>query len=273
MVGGWSATLPQSAREDKGRVARQPGGIFKGVHRGSLVSANSELRSTPLGMTPVCGVHAVSVLRSCLTNPGRREQSLLSSPGVLFSQRFSCDCSICISGTLGQPSRVSRCILSAQTCVRRTTMNETGCSPWKRLQEHWLTRRNLIRGAAGTALGVGLLRPELAWADDEDGDSERAACVGPNPIPGGVTGLKPFGIFIHHNPLNPATPLANINDPSQIADFDGFVGLTHIRGGGMGTDTATGAMTRLAFQADMGFSQGKFIGTDGQQHRGTFAFV
>jgi hypothetical protein len=152
-------------------------------------------------------------------------------------------------------------------------MNETGCSPWKRLQEHWLTRRNLIRGAAGTALGAGLLRPELACADDEDGDSERAACVGPNPIPGGVTGLKPFGIFIHHNPLNPATPLANINDPSQITDFDGFVGLTHIRGGGMGTDTATGAMTRLAFQADMGFSQGKFIGTDGQQHRGTFAFV
>ncbi len=52
-----------------------------------------------------------------------------------------------------------------------------------------------------------------------------------------------------------------------------IVGLTHIRGGGKGTDTATGAMTRLAFQADMGFSQGKFIGTDGQQHRGTFAFV
>src|SRR5215472_4897812 len=33
------------------------------------------------------------------------------------------------------------------------------------------------------------------------------------------------------------------------------------------------ASTRLAFQADMGFSQGKFIATNGQQHRGTFAFV
>jgi hypothetical protein len=42
----------------------------------------------------------------------------------------------------------------------------------------------------------------------------------------------------------------DINDPSQITDFDAFVGLTHIRGGGMGTDTATGAKTRLAFQAD-----------------------
>jgi hypothetical protein len=151
-------------------------------------------------------------------------------------------------------------------------MNKPGNSPWKKLQEHWLSRRSLIRGAAGTALGAGLFRPKLAYADDGDGDNERAACVGPNPIPGGVTGLKPFGIFIHHNPLHASTPLANISDPSQITDFDGFVGLTHIVGGGTGTD-ATGHKTPLAFQADMGFSQGKFIGTDGQQHRGTFAFV
>ena len=152
-------------------------------------------------------------------------------------------------------------------------MNEQDYGAWKKHQEQWLSRRNMIRGAAGAALGPGLLRPKLAYADDDDGDGERAACVGPNPIPGGVKGLKPFGIFIHHNPLNPATPLANISDPSQITDFDGFVGLTHIRGGGTGTDTTTGASTPLAFQADMGFSQGKFIGTDGQQHRGTFAFV
>jgi hypothetical protein len=152
-------------------------------------------------------------------------------------------------------------------------MDERDSIFWKKFQQTSLSRRNLIRGAAGTAFGAILLRPKLDHRGDDDGDSERAACVGPNPIPGGVTGLKPFGIFIHHNPLNPATPLANINDPSQITDFEGFVGLTHIRGGGMGTDTATGAMTRLAFQADMGFSHGKFIGTDGQQHRGTFVFV
>jgi hypothetical protein len=113
----------------------------------------------------------------------------------------------------------------------------------------------------------------LAVASDDDDDAEHAKCVGPKPIPGGVVGLKPFGIFIHHNPLNPANAIADISDPSQITDFDGFVGLTHIRGGGIGTDTAAGATTRLAFQGDMGFSQGKFIGTDGRQHRGTFAFV
>jgi hypothetical protein len=73
--------------------------------------------------------------------------------------------------------------------------------------------------------------------------------------------------------LNPANPLDAISDPSQITDFKGFVGLTHIRGGGLGTDTTTGMSTPLAFQADMGFSQGSFIGTDGREHFGTFAFV
>lgn len=143
--------------------------------------------------------------------------------------------------------------------------------PWKKLHESWLSRRSLIRGVAGTALGSALLRAKPVYANGEDDDSEHG-CASPNPIPGGFPGLAPFGIFVHHNPLKPGTPLTSLSDPSQITDFDGFVGLTHIRGGGTGTD-ATGATTRLAFQADMGFSQGKFVGTDGREHRGTFAFV
>ena len=79
--------------------------------------------------------------------------------------------------------------------------------------------------------------------------------------------------FIHHNPLNPAVRLANINDPSQITDLKGFVGLTHIRGGGTGTDTTTGASMPLAFQAGHGLSQVEFIGTDGKHHEATFGFV
>jgi len=152
-------------------------------------------------------------------------------------------------------------------------MGERDLSSRKAPQHKWLSRRDLVRGAAGAVLGVGCLRPKLAFGSASQDDNEPAACVGPNPIPGGVTALAPFGIFVHHNPLKPANPLANINDPSQITDFDGFVGLTHIRGGGTGTDTVTGAITPLAFQADMGFSQGRFIATDGQQHQGTFAFV
>lgn len=152
-------------------------------------------------------------------------------------------------------------------------MNKPGPFSWNLFRGNSLSRRKLIGGAAGTALGASFVRSNFAPINVDDSDNESAACVGPNPIPGGVPGLKPFGIFIHHNPLNPLKPLASINDPSQITDFDGFVGLTHIRGGGTGTDTMTGAATRLAFQADMGFSQGRFIGTDGRQHQGTFAFV
>jgi hypothetical protein len=126
--------------------------------------------------------------------------------------------------------------------------------------------------SAGTALGAGLLSPESAHADS---GALPVIIEGhrPNPIPGGLAPFAPFGIFIHHNPLNPAIALADINDPSQITDFDGFVGLTHIRGGGTGTNTATGATQALAFQADMGFSQGKYVGVDGHHHQGTFAFV
>lgn len=142
-----------------------------------------------------------------------------------------------------------------------------------------LSRRTLLRGTTSTLLGAGLLRAKLVFAGDDGDDSddghdgESMQCVGPNPIPGGVLGLAPYGIFVHHNPLNPANSLASIHDPSQITDFDGFVGLTHIRGGGTGTDTTTGSTMPLAYQADMGFSKGKFIGTDGRVHRGTQVFV
>ena len=136
----------------------------------------------------------------------------------------------------------------------------------------WLSRRTLLRSTAGTVLGAGLFHPKWAYADDDDDNCKPMECVGPNPIPGGVMALAPYGIFVHHNPLNPANPLASIHDPSQITDFDGFVGLTHIRGGGTGTDS-TGATMSLAYQADMGFSKGQFIGTDGRVHQGTQVFV
>ena len=140
------------------------------------------------------------------------------------------------------------------------------------LQSDWLFgQSNVI--PAGTALGASLLRSNTVYASSDQDDDETSKCISVNPIPGGGAPFKPYGIFVHHNPLNPATPLANISDPSQITDFDGLVGLTHIQGGGSGTDTITGAVTQLAFRADMGFSQGRFIGTDGKEHHGTLCFV
>jgi hypothetical protein len=152
-------------------------------------------------------------------------------------------------------------------------MNEQELCPWRKPEQGRLTRRNLIRVCSGAVAGAGFLRPKPAFAHDDD--NERPTFALTNPIPGGVTPFKPFGVVVHHNPLNPAHRLAvaNISDPSQITDFHGVVGLTHIRGGGTGTDTDTGAATILAYQADMGFSKGKFLSADGRHHDGTFAFV
>ena len=154
-------------------------------------------------------------------------------------------------------------------------MNEQEPNSWTKFQQKCVSRRNLIRGAAGAAgaaVGAGLLRPSSAYAGQDDDDK---GCRGSiiNPIPGGGAPFKPFGTIVHHNPLSPAVVLGNISDPSQITDFDGLVGLTHIQGGGTGTDTTTGITTPLAYRADMGFGQGKFMGSDGCLHRGTFAFV
>ena len=121
---------------------------------------------------------------------------------------------------------------------------------------------------ASTVAGAGILSPKAARADAGDDDRGK-----PNPIPGGIAPFAPFGVFIHHNPLNPALALGSLNDPSQITDFNGFVGGVHILGGGTGTNAVTGATMPLAYKADMGFNQGEFIGADGKRHQGTFVFV
>ena len=85
-----------------------------------------------------------------------------------------------------------------------------------------------------------------------------------------LEGVSPLGIFIHHFPAQPtATPLASLNEPSQITDFKGFVGLNRIRGAGRGS----GFAHDLAFQADMGFMKGVFIAENGKRHEGVFGFI
>jgi hypothetical protein len=138
-----------------------------------------------------------------------------------------------------------------------------------------VSRRGFLRKAAGagTVLGTGLLGPGLLGARVDDDHGDRTKEGRPNAVPGGVAPFAPFGIFIRHRPPTPGGPLTDISEPSQITDFSGFVGLTRIRGGGIGTNTETGETQDLAFQADMGFNQGTFIGTDDRRHEGTFGFV
>jgi hypothetical protein len=147
---------------------------------------------------------------------------------------------------------------SASTAKRRITiMNFLHLR-----EEHGLSRRRFLRTAAGLTGGViasRLLFPTWAWA-------QRLA--DPKPIPGGTTvviGNESF--FIH------AFPPASENEPSEITDFEGYVGKCRVLGTGTGTNTDTGEQMSLLHRTDLGFMKGTYVGTDGKHHHGTFNFV
>lgn len=122
-----------------------------------------------------------------------------------------------------------------------------------------LSRRQFVGATAGLAFSAGVSAAHAQHGNPHT-DSQ------PNPIPGGVS---PFGIFIHHFPVSPTNvPLSNITEPSQITDFNGFVGLNRIRGVGAGTGLAS-----PTFQADMGFMVGEYVAVDGKHYNASFGFI
>ena len=128
-----------------------------------------------------------------------------------------------------------------------------------------VSRRHFLHAAAGTlgALGTGLLWPRQVWAAGRD----------PKPIPGG--GPNPDGgPFIHFNLPGPAdAPPRNGNEPSNITDFEGTIGVARIQGTGTGTNTNTGDTSPLLFDADMRFMQGVFQSVDGRFLSARFVFI
>ena len=156
-------------------------------------------------------------------------------------------------------------------------MNKVPVPPWRRLlqrktDEHFalfhsdgknFTRRGFLStatAAAGLAVASDFALAPLARAADKTAE--------PKPIPGGATLA---GVAIHHNPLPaaPSTPLSQINDPSEIGDFNGMIIDTQIRGLG----TGTGLNGPQSFRADMGAMQGEYVGEDGKHHHGSFVFI
>src|SRR5437660_9141103 len=111
---------------------------------------------------------------------------------------------------MGHHSPASPRFLCAQPIMRRRrTMNDEESISWKKLQEKWLTRRNLIRGAAGTAAGAGLLlgsglRLTARVDDDDEGNRNKCKPV-PRPIPHITT--PPGAHFFFPGPVDasPAT--------------------------------------------------------------------
>jgi hypothetical protein len=60
------------------------------------------------------------------------------------------------------------------------------------------------------------------------------------------------------------------NENATITDFNGVIGVAHIQGTGSQLNTAiTVATAGLLYDADMRFTQGKYVGVDDQLHTGT----
>jgi hypothetical protein len=156
-------------------------------------------------------------------------------------------------------------------------MNDEKSISWKKLQEKWLTRRNLIRGAAGTAAGVGLLLgsgPRLSARADDDNEGNRDRCKAvPRAIPHIST--PPGTHFFFPGPVD-ASPTTSPNtghDPSIITDFSGVIANADLIFSGIGTNLSTGKSAKYDFHADMRLMDGVFVGLNSEQHRGSIGFI
>jgi len=157
-------------------------------------------------------------------------------------------------------------------------MNDQDHNPWRKLQERWLSRRGLIRGAAGTALGAGLLRPKLVYGNEDDDDKEKCSLA----LPQTHTTAGPFGPlhFYFPGPIDGSAAPTDATgthpegrDPSTITNFEGFVGQVDLTFSGTGTDTKTGVTAPYQFHTDTRFMKGTFIASDERTHHGAFAFI
>ena len=140
-----------------------------------------------------------------------------------------------------------------------------------------LSRRKLLTGMGTAAACLGL--PQLAHAElsHRAAGALQASNAAPVPIPGGFSAQQAFGPrfpnrFFHLFLPGPGT------EPSTIFNFQGKMAILNIHGTGIRSefDPETGELTdqsfNLPFATDVRFMQGTYVGIDGQQHQGTFAF-
>jgi hypothetical protein len=131
-----------------------------------------------------------------------------------------------------------------------------------------ISRRALLRGLAGTGaavVGAGAVGRGI-------GPARAADDPRPKPIPGGIV-VGGQGYHVNNpGPMTGNDPTA-IADQSSLYDFDGVVACSHIQGTGVGTDKTTGISQPMAFDTDMRFMQGTYIGMDGKRREGSFGFI
>ena len=125
---------------------------------------------------------------------------------------------------------------------------------WERAAAN--SRRSFLE--AGATLAAGLAIPSMLRGSEEH--------PLPNPIPGG---FDPFGSgHIFHVHLPGTSP-----ELATITDFNGVLGATEVLGSWSGGGVTPPADTPLIFDGDVRFMDGEYIGRDGRNHQGTFAFV
>ena len=144
----------------------------------------------------------------------------------------------------------------------------------RHFMQRLLSRRGFLEktGLTAAALAAAGLLPEVARsatissaASTAHGHNSTTTAT-PLPIPGGLQLLGPSGPLFHI--FLPATGV----EPSTITNFNGFIGWAAV--GGKGTHTVTGqAPEHLPFEADVRFMRGEFVGADGRNHHGAFAFI
>jgi hypothetical protein len=121
------------------------------------------------------------------------------------------------------------------------------------MHQHGLSRRAFLKAGAATGAVIatsGVLSTSAA---------ARSGTPTPVPADAAFGGLHIYGV-------DPAM------EPSAITNFHGAVGAAIVRGTGTWKVQGKGAET-LLFDSDMRFMQGVFLGTDGRNHKGTFAFI
>jgi hypothetical protein len=162
-------------------------------------------------------------------------------------------------------------------------MNGQELLSWKNFQQKLVSRRKLIREAAGVAAGAGFVAGSGLWtpARADDLDEGQGLCGQPLPIT--YTHPTPTGGPIHHyfpGPINgaaaPTDPLGTHpegRDPSLITNFRGVVGEVDLTFSGTAMDTKTGATAAYTFHTDTRFMVGDYLASDEQLHSGAFAFI
>lgn len=74
-------------------------------------------------------------------------------------------------------------------------------------------------------------------------------------------------------PTDPSGSHPEGRDPSVIFNFKGHVGQASLNLTGTGIDLTTGQTAPYAFDAEMRFMEGIFVGTDGIERKASFTFV